>query len=282
MTSDGALAVEPDDLAVDRASAALEMSLSAGRPERAPPTEADRFAGTAAVATRTPAVHRHHQRIRRSPKRPTGPTSNMPGDDRAPVHANGHDEPVEAWSEPLITVRAAAGACGVTPTAVRGWLADGRIGDPPWTVEQLESVRDRPSSRARGAKAAHGTVVRYAEGCSCDRCRTAEMIGRGTGNERRQTPVSLSRLASSFSPSYSLATFHAVLRDLGITANLVWGRARRDPDWAADFDAVLLATRREELEHGTNAAYVQGCVRPDCRAHQLRRMAKGKLNNCGC
>jgi hypothetical protein len=150
------------------------MSLSAGRPERAPPTEADRFAGTPAVATRTPAVHRHHQRIRRSPKRPTGPTSNMPGDDRAPVQANGHDEPVEAWSEPLITVRAAAGACGVTPTAVRGWLADGRIGDPPWTVEQLESVRDRPSSRARGAKAAHGTVVRYAEGCSCDRCRTAE------------------------------------------------------------------------------------------------------------
>jgi hypothetical protein len=142
------------------------------------------------------------------------------------------------------------------------------VTDPAVGLE-VRRPRTAPWCDMRKAVAATGAAQR-------------KMIGRGTGNERRQAPVSLSRLASSFSPSYSLATFHAVLRDLGITANLVWGRARRDPDWAADFDAVLLATRREELEHGTNAAYVQGCVRPDCRAHQLRRMAKGKLNNCGC
>jgi hypothetical protein len=254
---------------VDLASAALEMSLSAGRAERAPPTEADWFAGTPAVASRRPAVHRHHQR--------------MPGDDRAPVHANGHDEPVEAWSEPLITVRAAAGACGVTPTAVPGWLADGRIGDPPWTVEQVESVRDRPSSRARGANAAHGIVVRYEEGCSCDRCRTAENDwARDRERAKADTRLPESTRQQLLAQLLAGHSFHAVLRDLGITANLVWGRARRDPDWAADLDAVLLATRQEELEHGTNAAYVQGCVCPDCRAHQLRRMAKGKLNNCGC
>jgi hypothetical protein len=189
---------------------------------------------------------------------------------------------MEARSEPLITVRAAAGACGVTPTAVRGWLADGRIGDPPWSVEQLESVRDRPGSRAGGARAAHGTVVRYAEGCSCDRCRIAEKDwARDRERAKADTRLPESTRQQLLDQLLTGQSFQAVLRDLGITANLVWGRARRDPEWAADLDAVLLATRREELEHGTNAAYVQGCVCPDCRAHQLRRMAKGKVNNCG-
>jgi hypothetical protein len=204
-------------------------------------------------------------------------TGNMPGHDRAPVRTNGHDERVEARSEPLITVRAAAGACGVTPTAVRGWLADGRIGDPPWTVEQLENVRDRPSSRARGANAAHGTVVRYAEGCSCDRCRTAESDwARDRERAKADTRLPESTRQQLLDQLLAGQSFPAVLGDLGITANLVWGRARRDPEWAADLDAVLLATRREELKHGTHAAYVRGCVCPDCRAHQVRRTAKAR------
>ena len=45
---------------------------------------------------------------------------------------------------------------------------------------------------------------------------------------------------------------------------------------------ACLSCLKPELEHGTNAACVQGCVCPDCRAHQLRRMAKDKVNNCGC
>ena len=39
-------------------------------------------------------------------------------------------------------------------------------------------------------------------------------------------------------------------------------------------EATLTATRRDDLQHGTNAAYVHGCVCSDCREHQRQRMAK--------
>ena len=68
------------------------------------------------------AVHQHHQRIRQSPKRRTGSTGNMPGDDRAPVHTNGHDGPVEARREPLIRfVRRRERAASLRPLWVAGW-----------------------------------------------------------------------------------------------------------------------------------------------------------------
>jgi catechol 2,3-dioxygenase-like lactoylglutathione lyase family enzyme len=35
----------------------------------------------------------------------------------------------------------------------------------------------------------------------------------------------------------------------------------------------LTATRRDDLQHGTNAAYVHGCVCKECREHQRVRMA---------
>jgi hypothetical protein len=38
----------------------------------------------------------------------------------------------------------------------------------------------------------------------------------------------------------------------------------------------LAATRRDDLEHGTNAAYVHGCIRSECRAHQRIRMARNR------
>ena len=37
-------------------------------------------------------------------------------------------------------------------------------------------------------------------------------------------------------------------------------------------EAALTAARRDDLEHGTNAAYVAGCVCSDCREHQQQRM----------
>jgi HAMP domain-containing protein len=36
--------------------------------------------------------------------------------------------------------------------------------------------------------------------------------------------------------------------------------------------------RRDDLEHGTNAAYVHGCVCSECRAHQRIRMARNRSN----
>jgi hypothetical protein len=39
-----------------------------------------------------------------------------------------------------------------------------------------------------------------------------------------------------------------------------------------------MATRRDDLKHGTNAAYVAGCVCMECREHQRQRMAKSRAN----
>jgi hypothetical protein len=75
---------------------------------------------------------------------------------------------------------------------------------------------------------------------------------------------------------YSGQPFRAVLRDLGLTSNQVWGLTRTDDDWSAALDATLTATRRDDLHHGTNAAYVQGCVCKDCREHQRQRMARNR------
>jgi hypothetical protein len=176
-------------------------------------------------------------------------------------------------SELLTTVRAATRACGVSQKAVRRWLADGRLGGPPWTVEQLVSVRDAPGSRARGAKAAHGTLSRYAEGCSCDLCRRAlNDWTRERERAKADTRFPESTRRQLLDELLGGQPFKAVLQDLGITANQVWGRTRRDPEWAAALDAVLMVTRRTDLDHGSNAAYVKGCVCPECRAHQIHRM----------
>ena len=71
-------------------------------------------------------------------------------------------------------------------------------------------------------------------------------------------------------------SFRSLLRDLGLTPNQVWGLTKTDEQWSADLDAVLTATRRGDLKHGTNAAYVAGCVCKECREHQRIRMAKNR------
>jgi hypothetical protein len=70
--------------------------------------------------------------------------------------------------------------------------------------------------------------------------------------------------------------FRQVLRDLGLTSNQVWGLTKTDAEWSEALDAALAATRRHDLQHGTNAAYTHGCVCSDCRAHQRQRMAKNR------
>jgi hypothetical protein len=74
---------------------------------------------------------------------------------------------------------------------------------------------------------------------------------------------------------YSGQPFRTVLRDLGLTSNKVWGLTKTDDDWSAALDAALTATR-DDLEHGTNAAYVHGCVCSECREHQRVRVATNR------
>jgi hypothetical protein len=72
---------------------------------------------------------------------------------------------------------------------------------------------------------------------------------------------------------YSGQPFRTVLRELGVTPQ-VWGLTKTDEKWSEQLDAALLATRRGELEHGTDAANVRGCVCSECREHQRFRMAQ--------
>ena len=75
---------------------------------------------------------------------------------------------------------------------------------------------------------------------------------------------------------YAGQPFRQVLRDLGLTSNQVWGLTKTDQEWSEKLDKALTATRRDDLQHGTNAAYVHGCVCSECRTHQRIRMAKNR------
>jgi hypothetical protein len=67
---------------------------------------------------------------------------------------------------------------------------------------------------------------------------------------------------------YSGQPFRETVRDLGLTPNQVWGLTRTDNEWRSALETALTATRRDDLRHGTNAAYVHGCVCSECREHQ--------------
>lgn len=51
---------------------------------------------------------------------------------------------------------------------------------------------------------------------------------------------------------------------------------KTDNEWLAALDAALAASRRNDLRHGTNAAYVAGCVCKECGEHQRIRKARNR------
>ena len=55
---------------------------------------------------------------------------------------------------------------------------------------------------------------------------------------------------------YAGQPFRQAVRDLGLTSNQVWGLTKTDSEWWAALDAALMATRRDDLQHGTTPAYV--------------------------
>jgi hypothetical protein len=68
--------------------------------------------------------------------------------------------------------------------------------------------------------------------------------------------------------------FRQVLRGLGLTPNQVWGLTKTYDAWSEALKAALTATRRADLRHGTNAAYIAGCFCKECREHQRVRMRR--------
>jgi hypothetical protein len=108
--------------------------------------------------------------------------------------------------------------------------------------------------------------------CRAAHAETQRAFGRARAQWR--LPVELrQRLLDTI---YSGQPFRAVLRDLALTSNQVWGLAKTDKEWAKDLDAALTAVRRKDLRHGTNAAHVAGCVCKECREHQRIRMARNR------
>ena len=70
--------------------------------------------------------------------------------------------------------------------------------------------------------------------------------------------------------------FRQALRDFDLAPNQVWELAHTDDERSTALEAALTATRRNDLKHGTTAAYVAGSVCKDCREHQRVRMAKNR------
>jgi len=178
-------------------------------------------------------------------------------------------------AELVTSKRQAAAACNVTPIVVRRWLARGWLPEPPWTLQQLHDVRDLadPDGRLRGPGAAHGTETRWTQGCNCDLCckaKTDAVKGNGRRKAHKRLPVEVrQQLLDAISAG---RPFRATIRDLGLTTNQVWGLTKTDQHWAAALEAALMGSRRDDLNHGTNAAYVHGCVCSDCRGYQRIRM----------
>jgi hypothetical protein len=179
----------------------------------------------------------------------------------------------------VTSIRQAAAVCNVTPPVVRRWLSLGLIG-AALDKAQLHQVRDEtdPQGRRRGPGVAHGTMTRWNEGCSCTRCRQAQNdTARARFRRKAHERLPVEMRQQLLDAIYDGQPFRAVLRDLGLTSNQVWGLTKTDQEWSETLEAALTATRRDDFQHGTNAAYVQGCVCSECRQHQRIRMAPRRI-----
>jgi hypothetical protein len=120
-------------------------------------------------------------------------------------------------------------------------------------------------------------LTRWLEGCDCDRCREAQNdASRARGRARAQKRLPAELRQQLLDAIYAGKPFKTAIRDIGLTSNQVWGLTRTDPEWSEKLDAALTAARRDDLQHGTNAAYAHGCVCIECREHQRIRMARNR------
>jgi hypothetical protein len=186
---------------------------------------------------------------------------------------------VRVMSGPKVvtSVRQAAAVGNVSPPVVRRWLSNGLIPEPPWTLQQLQEVREltHPDGRRRGPQPAHGTTARWNDGCSCATCRIAHReIARVPKRATAQARLPVEVRQQLLDGINAGQQFRAIIRELGLTSHQVWGLTKTDPEWSIALETALAATRREDLKHGTNAAYFAGCVCKECREHQRVRMAK--------
>ena len=103
-----------------------------------------------------------------------------------------------------------------------------------------------------------GTLTRWLEGCDCDRCREAQDdAARAPFRRKTQERLPAEVRQRLLDAIYGGQPFRTALRELGLTSNQVWGLTKTDDEWSGALEAALMATRRGDLQHGTNAAYVR-------------------------
>jgi hypothetical protein len=119
--------------------------------------------------------------------------------------------------------------------------------------------------------------TRWLEGRGCGGCREAQNdAARARFRRKAQERLPAEVRQQLLDAIYAGKPFRAAPHHLGITSNQVWGLTKTDQEWSEKLEAALMATRRDDLEHGANAAYVRGCVYSDCREHQRIRMARNR------
>ena len=143
-------------------------------------------------------------------------------------------------------------------------------GSGPSTVCVLDPARPltrhgrdhQPAGPIRG-----GQVDLAQTDCRLTRVGAASAASRPTKDDAGRALVRAERIGIVLQ-CYNLISF--------LTANQVWGLSRSDLEWSTALDTALLTSRRDDLKHGTNAAYVAGCVCDECREHQRQRMARNR------
>lgn len=172
------------------------------------------------------------------------------------------------------TKRAAARIAGVGATTVGGWVKRGLLPPPPWTPDEILDAAAVARS-PRGCAAPHGTTSRWRVGCSCLACTQAHNEeARGRREAGWSTPwdcagpLLIAALAAG-------APYREALQLAGVSSQALSARRRREPLFARDVDAALMAGRDPLLMHGTDGAWRARCRCPDCRRyHDLSRTSR--------
>ena len=148
--------------------------------------------------------------------------------------------------------------CGVSPSVLRSWIRRGLLDEPPWTLEQLHVAHDAQDPGPR-SQAPHGTTARWNDGCSCTTCRMAHRENaRVRKRTKAQARLPMEVRQKLLDRIHAGRPFRTVVREFGLTPNQVWGLTNTDEEWSTALEAAWMASRRDDLEHGTDAAH--GCV----------------------